>query len=77
MSFLSKFRNPWSLRDARVDARCLRCTHGQRQHHGPTRKGHCRFRACHCRRFRSQWTKYECIPPTGEGAVPWKAQEEK
>ena len=33
MSFLSKFRIPWRLRGARVEAFCLRCGHRQHKHY--------------------------------------------
>ena len=59
MSFLSKFRNPWRLRGARVEAFCLRCGHGQHKHYGKSQNGHCLVKACSCRRFRARWSKDE------------------
>ena len=57
MNFLSKFRNPWRLWGARVEANCLSCGHGQHHHYGKEKRGHCQVKACGCRRFRARWSK--------------------
>ena len=54
MSFLSKFRIPWRLRGARVEAFCLRCDHYQHRHYGKDKSGHCLSKGCACRRFRAR-----------------------